>query len=445
MATTFVSEPSYYSADLKCYLPSVNRTSRPLYRFSNREQNMIVDQAMPTPDLNARMTDIRQIEENIRIESFLLMQNNNVPMGRSSTPSPAYCFHCDHRHREKCCLYIGDNEEDINRYSAWKQDLEQSCDKPQHTSRIPDAISGNTTPYWFPQFTYTNPYKKEEPKKKEPSRAKQFYHPLLSYSMSKGPFDYPKTTATPYQQYMMHLRDMNKQFTLDAGDQFDQVKKPERNAKQFHYPLLSYSLPKRPFEYPKTTATPYQQYMMYLREMNAQFPLDTGNQFDQIHHTQPAEPYKGVQFIQQFHTYHVYNGPVYVQHHNQTPFYNDHHHYYQRYQQEQQQQYMYNEQLQSPHALAHNQHLFRYPQSVAPTVQPHSSGHSFPLWMLFYQKKSLNDEVHVPRPAVCPVSSGVTQPLGLYNGFGCTNVPMDVDEQTQHRGYHAPAQMQYFV
>lgn len=85
-------------------------------------------------------------------------------IGRCSTPTDSMCFHCEHYHAEDCCLYVDDTDEDKPRYSRFKQNLEQptNCTNNQHFSLLPDAISGNSTPPYFPSFTPADPYIFEE-------------------------------------------------------------------------------------------------------------------------------------------------------------------------------------------------------------------------------------------------------------------------------------------
>ncbi|XP_053692053.1 mediator of RNA polymerase II transcription subunit 12 isoform X1 [Sabethes cyaneus] len=226
MSTAVVSDlcgNTYYEADLNSSLPAGNRASRSLYRFNNYE-NRSVTRPVPVSDLNVRMTDIREIEEDLLLESVLLSQNNNIPMGRCSSPSPAHCFHCDHSHRKKCCLYVGDKETDLNQYSAWKQNLESSRVKSKFTTRFPEAVSGDTTPYWFPKFTYIDQIKHQEAEQPLESLAKKF---SISFLLNDS------DTLRP--QNMMEQQPLNAQFSPSIAD--------------------------RTGEYQRTSFVPYDQYL----------------------------------------------------------------------------------------------------------------------------------------------------------------------------------------
>ncbi|XP_050082584.1 uncharacterized protein LOC126569490 [Anopheles aquasalis] len=172
----------------------------------SRLHNSYVDAAAQTA--NTRISDIRRVEENLRMESLMLSLNQNIPMPRCSSPSPAYCFHCDHDHRERCCLYVGDKPEDGPYYSRWKRDLENPTVRPQYIAKIPEAVSGNSTPFWFPAFTYTKPEDiKQKMMEKHPPVPqvwmRQYYYPIVGYGhehqlLNQATLNPP----TPYQQYL---------------------------------------------------------------------------------------------------------------------------------------------------------------------------------------------------------------------------------------------------
>lgn len=346
----------YYSADIRHLLPNVQQ-SRPLYRFSNRDQPSRVD-------LNARIVDIRDVEDDLRMESILLKQNNNIPLGRCSTPDPSYCYHCDHKHRGRCCLYLGDKEDDINRYSAWTQDFEKTAVKPQNIKCIPEAVSYNSTPYWFPRYT---------PVKSNQTKA----------SPTSKPFFQPFQSATTWQE------------------------------------LLD---PNRP-----TSLTPYQQYIVQLRQLSQEMQSPTSCQFD------PTNPYcsqndprhHGIPYLQHFNNQHIYNGPVFMQQNNFSPYFNPfpypYPYPYDTYQSQWQQAAInatptatpigYNPERQTcachPHCTMKTTHpqLNSYfpaysasnqqppPGYTNPAAQVHSDGVSFPLWMLFsYNQTKSNDD-----------------------------------------------------
>ncbi|XP_050077417.1 uncharacterized protein LOC126564418 [Anopheles maculipalpis] len=209
---------NWQSMEASVALTTHQRQSRPRHRhlIDSRLNNSFVDggDAMVT-SADACISDIRRVEENLRMESRMLSDNNNIPMARCSTPSPAYCFHCDHDHRERCCLYVGDTPDDGPYYSRWKRDLENPTVRPQYIPKIPEAVSGNSTPFWFPAYTYTKPeaIKQKMLEKNPPPPAvwmRQFYYPIVGYGheyqlMNQATMERP----TPYQQYLQqHQQDV---------------------------------------------------------------------------------------------------------------------------------------------------------------------------------------------------------------------------------------------
>ncbi|XP_058056680.1 uncharacterized protein LOC131208054 [Anopheles bellator] len=189
--------------------PSVVRQSRLKHRQSlggSRLNTTFVDGTFP--NATTGICDIRRVEENLRMESIILSQNKNIPMARASTPSQAYCFHCDHDHRERCCLYVGDKPEDGPNYSRWKRDLENPTVRPQYVPKIPEALSGNSTPDWFPAYTFSKPAdirKKmaERHPPPPPVYMRQYYYPIVGYGHEYRLMNQPSVEPpTPYQLYL---------------------------------------------------------------------------------------------------------------------------------------------------------------------------------------------------------------------------------------------------
>ncbi|XP_035909935.1 uncharacterized protein LOC118511220 [Anopheles stephensi] len=200
---------------------TAQRQSRSRHRqlIDSRLNNSFVDGEAMVTSADACISDIRRVEENLRMESRMLSENNNIPMARCSTPSPAYCFHCDHGHRERCCLYVGDTPDDGPYYSRWMRDLENPTVRPQYIPKIPEAVSGNSTPFWFPAYTYTKPgaIKQKMLEKNPPPPAvwmRQFYYPIVGYGheyqlMNQATLERP----TPYQQYLQqHQQDVYRMY-----------------------------------------------------------------------------------------------------------------------------------------------------------------------------------------------------------------------------------------
>ncbi|XP_058122541.1 alpha-protein kinase 1-like [Anopheles ziemanni] len=216
---------------------STTRQSRSRHRnlFDSRLNTSFVDSEVVNSAADTRLADIRRVEENLRMESRMLSENNNIPMARCSTPSPAYCFHCDHDHRERCCLYVGDKPEDGPYYSRWKRDLENPSVRPQYIPKIPEAVSGNSTPFWFPAYTYTKP---EEIRQKmmekhpplPPVWMRQYYYPLVGHGheyqlLNQATLEPP----TPYQQYLQqHQQELYRLYHQQQQQQMQQQQ-------QFHH------------------------------------------------------------------------------------------------------------------------------------------------------------------------------------------------------------------
>ena len=105
------------------------------------------------------LEEIISVERHLKLEKMLMEETNTEAMPRCSTPSHVICEHCDHDHKQECCLYYLDKPEDAVRYSKWKIELETNKDVPaQYVPKIPEAISGATTPSWFPTYSLNNPH-----------------------------------------------------------------------------------------------------------------------------------------------------------------------------------------------------------------------------------------------------------------------------------------------
>lgn len=148
-------------------------------------------------------------------------------ISRCSTPiTETKCFHCEHDHKELCCLYAYDCLEDGPRYSNWKFELEKKVPfQIQNVPQIPEAISGNLTPKGFPGFTYSNLERIELEMRRNaqqqqqipPVWMRQFFYPMFAtgkYSTAQTnyytPFQHQNQQQIqysnfpcyqPYQQY----------------------------------------------------------------------------------------------------------------------------------------------------------------------------------------------------------------------------------------------------
>lgn len=87
-------------------------------------------------------------------------------IGRSSSPSPNFCEHCKHGHRKRCCLYYGDGEEDKAGYGYFKANFDREFKQQVKIfPQVDDALSANTSPYFFPNFTNVHVCILKAPKK----------------------------------------------------------------------------------------------------------------------------------------------------------------------------------------------------------------------------------------------------------------------------------------
>lgn len=79
-----------------------------------------------------------------------------MKLSRTSSPSFAFCEHCEHDHdRSNCCPYVFDKDEDLFRYSSFKKEL----DEPYVISDISEfeefcKLHGRSTPWYFPSKFY---------------------------------------------------------------------------------------------------------------------------------------------------------------------------------------------------------------------------------------------------------------------------------------------------
>lgn len=134
---------------------------------------------------------------------------------RCSTPiTETKCYHCEHDHKELCCLYAYDCLEDGPRYSNWKFELEKKVPfQIQNIPQIPEAISGNLTPKGFPGFTYSNLERIEYEMRRNaqqqqqqhmpPVWMRQFFYPMFStgkYSTAQNNY------YTPFQHHNQQLQ-----------------------------------------------------------------------------------------------------------------------------------------------------------------------------------------------------------------------------------------------
>lgn len=118
--------------------------------MGRRLNNSAADASMESPWSS---DVVEQAQNDFEMERCFLSKNNNVPIGRCSSPTRIKCFHCAHGHGKRCCLYLGDNLGDVKRYYRWKRHLDFGTVRPGHFPRVPEAVSGGTTPNWFPKGT----------------------------------------------------------------------------------------------------------------------------------------------------------------------------------------------------------------------------------------------------------------------------------------------------
>ncbi|XP_055598984.1 uncharacterized protein LOC129748400 [Uranotaenia lowii] len=194
----------------ECCFPTTNRPSRSSARSINEAE---VEQK-----ILARISQIKHADDSFHMEKKMLRQNKNVPIGRSSSPTRDSCSHCEHEHQQPCCLYTGDNKEDLLMYPRWKSHLEQTTIAPGEFPLIPEAISAGSTPNWFPTTTSIEPLfqqlnslhkttssvdsRRSIPSSRERRPTQVFYYITVLNELDNDLEVLPEQRPTPYQLYM---------------------------------------------------------------------------------------------------------------------------------------------------------------------------------------------------------------------------------------------------
>lgn len=231
---------------------------------------------------NNKFTDIML---SLKMET-LFLEKMTKPLPRLSSPSKEICIHCEHDHNRACCLYFYDGPEDGPMYSNWKKELENPTSQRSYpVSKIPEAISGNTTPKGFPGFSYNNAefierhYGNYKNNGIPTGWFRQYYYPLFAMNIIpairsiEGPYsEYRKQSANNKQLRVC----CNLHFKLDVQAQQNYRRMHEQKAIQPNYfavPQLVY--PQNIQQYstfsqfqhfafkPMTFGPPHQQYQYH--------------------------------------------------------------------------------------------------------------------------------------------------------------------------------------
>lgn len=131
-------------------------------RFSNNG-NARINNHQKVRNIDNKRNQIRNIP-NLLNKSFLLNESleknfQNYPvksnvqttlMHRTSSKFlDLECEHCAHDHMQKCCMYHGDEIDDIARYASFKKELDEPYSITSQSEDFDLAI-GSVTPEHFP-------------------------------------------------------------------------------------------------------------------------------------------------------------------------------------------------------------------------------------------------------------------------------------------------------
>lgn len=181
----------------------------------HQEEKLLNNTAVDDSVASVSSDVIEQAQLDFTMERRFLQKNKNVPIGRSSSPTRIKCFHCAHGHGKRCCLYIGDHLGDVKRYAKWKKHLERDSIRPGHFPRVPEAVSGGSTPNWFPTGTYRRGrdiWRRMGELNPPPPTVylRRYALPLLSYGKEYTMLEKKVRKLTPYEEYQRELARQKK-------------------------------------------------------------------------------------------------------------------------------------------------------------------------------------------------------------------------------------------
>ncbi|KAL1394603.1 hypothetical protein pipiens_011835 [Culex pipiens pipiens] len=212
-ASLILKEASYHEGMPNEYPRT--RLSRSLKKTCRRDHTLNNTAVNESFSKGAFSGVIEQAEEEFFMEQLLFRVRKYRPMGRKSSPTRRRCFHCDHGHAAKCCLYFGDRYADKDGYAQWKHHLEKDPIRLGRFPRIPEAVSGAATPIWFPRDSPRtwDGIRRRLVEQNKPAPAfslRRFFFPLLIPGSRERVLNRLIKKATPRQRYFKKLRDQRR-------------------------------------------------------------------------------------------------------------------------------------------------------------------------------------------------------------------------------------------
>lgn len=212
-ASLILKEASYHEGMPNEYPRT--RLSRSLKKTCRRDHTLNNTAVNESFSKGAFSGVIEQAEEEFFMEQLLFRVRKYRPMGRKSSPTRRRCFHCDHGHAAKCCLYIGDRYADKDGYAQWKHHLEKDPIRLGRFPRIPEAVSGAATPIWFPRDSPRtwDGIRRRLVEQNRPAPAlsiRRFYFPLLIPGSRERVLNRMIKKPTPRQRYFKKLCDQRR-------------------------------------------------------------------------------------------------------------------------------------------------------------------------------------------------------------------------------------------
>lgn len=199
----------------------------------HKEDKLLNNTAVYDPMESVTSDVVEQAQNDFTMERRFLQKNKNVPIGRSSSPTRIKCFHCAHGHAKRCCLYIGDHLGDVKRYAKWKKHLERDIIRPGHFPRVPEAVSGGSTPNWFPTGTYRRGrdiWRRMGELNPPPPTVyfRRYSLPLLSCGKEYNMLKKKARKLTPYEEYRRELARQKKIAEMYRPVLIDLTPQPEQ-------------------------------------------------------------------------------------------------------------------------------------------------------------------------------------------------------------------------
>lgn len=123
----------------------------------------------------------KKVSKNYNRKSRRDQVKENKVMPRFSSPTRNFCEHCDHQHRQSCCVYYHETTENALMYSLFKEELEMEKTRFYKYGLVdPDIVSGGITPGGFPEFTNTEEMNLKEESECYKQPEIRLYSPLFA-------------------------------------------------------------------------------------------------------------------------------------------------------------------------------------------------------------------------------------------------------------------------